>query len=131
MKSKNVTIPNWTMFGTHSVTVEIHTAGIDEEDNPMYQAAYGFFLDDGTLSLEEAVDLPVNDQKHITIFTGQLGLDPDKLVIQAAAFISEAFENINVMAYIFEDDGAAPREVNIQTLVESTVLVDGARAIFH
>jgi hypothetical protein len=116
--AKKSSIPNWTMFGAHTVTVEIHEMGLDDDDNPLYQAAYGFFLDDGQYTLEEAIELDTDKKKHISIFLDQFDNDPDVLAVRVAAFATGLFDTLGSTAFIFEDNNETPRELNLEELIE-------------
>lgn len=58
---KEVIIPNWTMFGTQRVNIEIFDVTEDEND-PLFNVGLGIILDDGKND-------PQEDIKYITIFT--------------------------------------------------------------
>ena len=67
MAKKNAVIPNWTIFGTHIVAVEIHQF-TDEDDTVVYQLALTIFLDDST-----PLETEREKQKVITIYTDKTG----------------------------------------------------------
>jgi hypothetical protein len=115
VKKKEVTIPTWTVFGTHNVAIEIHEHETDE--GTFYQAAFGLFLDDGSMTLEEAIDTDPDQQQHITILTELFGEDPQMLAVDAAKLASVLFENVNATAFLFEDNVMVD-EMDLEKLIE-------------
>jgi hypothetical protein len=90
------------MFGVFSYSIEIHFTGYGEDDEPLYNAALGLFLDDGESSDDEA---DPDQRQHITIFTDLFSHDPKALAWVALNSMNmDVFGNRLNGIHLFEED---------------------------
>lgn len=115
--SKEMTIPNWTVFGSHSITIEIHEAGMNDEDEIIYQAGFGILLNNGEHTLEETVEMDVDNQQHITIMTELFDTNTENLAIRAGQIAAATFDGVNQTAFVFEENKIS-NELDLQKLIE-------------
>lgn len=109
-KPKKVTIPNWTLFGVHSVGIEIHTFEGDDAD--YYQAALTVFLDDGAEHTEES-----DDQKVITLFLDTNSGDLDQYIYDTVTWAAAAITNVGNKVFVFNPDGDIAKEIELDTFM--------------
>lgn len=116
-KKKEVTIPSWTMFGVHSVGLEIHQFTQDAKEKVTgYQVALTLFLDDGSPVPEETME-----RKVITIFTDLQSYDLDALIFEAASWVANAFENIGNHVFVLSEKGDILKEITLETFMNNYV----------
>ncbi len=111
MAKKALTIPNWTIFGTHIVSAEIHQFKGDD-NKKVYQLALTFFLDDSTpLEKDEA------KQKVVTIYTDKQSLVLDDLVYDAAIWLGQSFKNISNSVFVIAEDGSIAKQIELDVFM--------------
>ena len=113
MAKKNAVIPNWTIFGTHIVALEIHQF-TDEDDTVVYQLALTIFLDDST-----PLETEREKQKVITIYTDKTGPNLGDLVHDAAVWAGQVFANIGDKVYVIDEEGEVSNEITLSTFLNS------------
>ena len=115
-KSKEKTIPNWTMFGCLAYNIEIHFLDYDENDDPVYGAALSFFLDAGS---GDESDSDPNFEQHITIHTDFIGPDPMALAwIMLHSFDPEMFGERLCSIWLIDEDNEC-NELNVQDILNT------------
>ena len=104
---KEVTISNWTTFGSSSVNIEVFENVIDHEI--YYTSALGFFLDDGK---------PDSPEKHITVFT-EIGDECLHCCIKNTAYsIRNLFDFISDTVFVFGEDGEIFEEISLNEITK-------------
>jgi hypothetical protein len=101
-KQKEATIPNWTIFGTRSVAIEVHKF-VGEGDD-VYRPALTFMLDNGEDVDENDI---VEKGQFVTIYVDGIYDSAEEAIIETAKSIMNLFENISNSVTVIEDDGSA------------------------
>lgn len=91
------TIPNWTVFATHSVGLSI--IKITEDNKEVYQAVYDITLDDST-PLSENDD----DNSHISIWTDIQTEDKIEAINLAMPPLLTSFSSILNEVFVFDSE---------------------------
>lgn len=119
-KQKEATIPNWSVFGTHGVSIEFH---LNEEKK--YQTALTIFLDNGE---EPKSD---DDRQVVTVLLDIIVSKPKEEAVSVAGVISAMFEHIHNKVFVFDDEGSIQHEYELDMLVNTKAKKQLNNAKFH
>lgn len=107
-EKKDIPIPNWSMFGAKTISIEVLKQSIDNVI--VYNPMVTFFLDNGSEKDEEQV---------VAIFTDIYEEDPEDALKICAFGMGMMFESISNRAFIITLDGEVEREVDLTQLLNT------------
>jgi hypothetical protein len=110
MAKKEKTIPNWTIFGTHLVSLEIHQFAGDKEK--VFQLAVTIFLDDSTPFEKDS-----DKQLTITIYTDKTATVLDDLIYDGAIWAGQVFQNIGNTVFVIDEDGNIAKQIELDAFI--------------
>jgi hypothetical protein len=99
---KEVTIPNWTIFGAHSVSIELHKF-INENDQDEYNSCLTIYLNDG----EE------DQEKVITIVTDIWNSCAHCCALTSVHHICQIFDDIADVVLVIDERGEIVDEFSL------------------
>ena len=107
---KNDTIPNFSMFDTDFVGINLHR-GLSEEGTLEYWLSLTIFLDDG----EEREDNPLN----LTLFTGMGSDEYEGMLEEAILNVSNIFGHVGGVVRLFDEDMEHEEDIDVNEFMES------------
>lgn len=102
----DVKIPNWSMFGTRNVVINIFENVINGEF--LYSGALLFWLNDGKAEGDEGFE-----EKTVTIFTDVVLDDPKKCALIVAEYASNLFQELSSLVYVFNEESEVIMEFDL------------------
>lgn len=106
-----ITIPTWTMFGAHGVTIEVFEHDCPEHGT-FYQSGFCFHLDDG-----KEVNEDVNQQKWVSILTEVYDNDPQICALKTLESAIPTFgDALATTGFVVNIDGDIVEEINLENL---------------